>query len=700
MNFLTPAFLFGALALALPVVFHLIRRSTRDRLPFSSLLFLSPTPPRLTKRSRLEDLLLLLLRCLALGLLAFGFARPFLRDSPAADAATGQPRRLVLLVDRSASMQRDGLWPAALARATEVLGETTPADQVAVLAFDQTVTRLVTFEDWQAVPPGDRAAMARGKLGALKPGWAATQLGNALITAAETLTEADVRQVTPVKQVILISDLQEGGRLEKLQAYDWPKNLRLRALPVKARSGGNAGVQVVADAGEAAQTNATVRVRVLNSAESDRESFQVGWSDGNGGYVGTPADVYVPPGQARVVALPVPPASAGGVPSRQIRLQGDGPKFDNVAHVVPPEPTTVRVFYFGADADGDSRQPLFFLQHALPDSARQRFVVTAGKGDAPVAPGDLGEAGLIVVTGPVSGPLATGLRDAVRAGKTLLLAPTGAGVGATVAALLGVPGVPFEEAAVKDYAMLVDLDFSHPLFAPFADPRFSDFTKIHVWKHRVADLSAVNGARVLAKFDSGAPAVTEVPSGRGRVVLLGMGWHPGDSQLALSTKFVPLVLSLLDYAGATAGGDLGLHWVGEPVSLRSVAGAVPVQLPDGTTVSLEPGATNFSGTVMPGIYRVGTGAAERLFAVNLDPGESRTSPLGTDVFETYGIAPADQPAESVAGENRRVRMQAAEAESRQKLWRWFLLGTLLVLLVETALAGWTARRGQPTEATA
>ena len=70
MSFLTPLFLLGGLALALPVIFHLIRRTTRERTVFSSLMFLLPTPPRLTKRSRLEHWLLLLLRCLALALLA------------------------------------------------------------------------------------------------------------------------------------------------------------------------------------------------------------------------------------------------------------------------------------------------------------------------------------------------------------------------------------------------------------------------------------------------------------------------------------------------------------------------------------------------------------------------------------------------------------------------------------------------------
>jgi hypothetical protein len=37
-------------------------------------------------------------------------------------------------------------------------------------------------------------------------------------------------------------------------------------------------------------------------------------------------------------------------------------------------------------------------------------------------------------------------------------------------------------------------------------------------------------------------------------------------------------------------------------------------------------------------------------------------------------------------------LQGMEAEGRQKLWRWFIAATLAVLLVESALAGWTARR--------
>ena len=52
MNFLFPLFLAGIAAVAVPIVLHLVRRHTRDRVTFSSLMFLRTTRPRFTSRSR------------------------------------------------------------------------------------------------------------------------------------------------------------------------------------------------------------------------------------------------------------------------------------------------------------------------------------------------------------------------------------------------------------------------------------------------------------------------------------------------------------------------------------------------------------------------------------------------------------------------------------------------------------------------
>ena len=132
MNLLAPLFALGALAILGPIIFHLIRRTTREQTPFSTLMFLQPSPPRVTKRSRIDNLWLLLLRCLVIGLLALAFARPFLpRATPAPPPGSGQ--RTVLLLDTSASMRREKLFDEARARVEKRIRDTKPGDEIAVL---------------------------------------------------------------------------------------------------------------------------------------------------------------------------------------------------------------------------------------------------------------------------------------------------------------------------------------------------------------------------------------------------------------------------------------------------------------------------------------------------------------------------------------------------------------------------------------
>jgi hypothetical protein len=136
MSLLTPLYILGLSAIVAPIVLHLIRRSPRGEVPFSSLMFLSPTPPSVTRRSRLDHWLLLLLRATALALLAFAFARPFLRQAALRDNGEVPRRRIALLIDTSASMRRGDLWSQAKAKASRVIADCQPTDQLALFSFD------------------------------------------------------------------------------------------------------------------------------------------------------------------------------------------------------------------------------------------------------------------------------------------------------------------------------------------------------------------------------------------------------------------------------------------------------------------------------------------------------------------------------------------------------------------------------------
>ena len=696
MSFLTPLFLLGALAVAAPIVYHLVRRTTRERTVFSSLMFLQPSPPRLSRRHRVEHWLLLLLRCLALVLLALGFSRPFFRQAAADDPTGAEPRRSVILVDTSASMRREGAWAGARARVEARLREAGPADQVAVYAFDRSVQAVVRFDDWNRTAPADRVAFALGRLGAITPSWGSTLLGNALISAAEALTETDPAAGSGIRQVVLVSDVQAGSRLEGLQAYEWPKGVELVLEPVKVDRPSNAGVQLVADAPDTARpANATVRVRVTNSADAKSEQFQLGWlapaaggPPNAAGFVGPLIDVYVPPGQARVFALPVPE----GQNVERIGLRGDEDAFDNTVHVIPPVQRRTQVLWIGADAPRQQTPPLFFLRRALTDTPRLGVDIGLHPG-ADALPADaLARSPVIFVNTALADGAASMLREQATAGKTLVLVLRGGDMAGTLRTLLGQPELNVSEVKPDTYAMLGEIDFQHPLFAPFADPRYSDFSKIHVWRHR--KITGLNDtAKVVARFDHGDPAIVDVSVGRGRVLVLATGWHPDDSQLAVSTKFVPLLWSLLELAGAIPTAPSQYH-VGDSVPVPSAPDPIRVHRSGGPEVTLPGTAAAFTGTDQPGVYEIRSGATVQRFAVNLDPNESRTAPLDAEELAQLGL-PLTRPKEASPGAAReQATLQAAEAENRQKLWRWLIVGTLGILLIETLLAGRATRRAR------
>lgn len=691
MNFLAPLFLLGGLALAAPVIFHLIRRTTRERAAFSSLMFLRPTPPRRSRRSRLEHILLLLLRCLALALLALGFARPFFKETPLVDPTSAAPRRIVVLVDVSASMRRAGVWAAARERAEAALRQAGPADQVAVFTFDRVATALFPFEEWNRTPVSDRVSQAAARLAATAPGWGGTHLGNALVTAAEALAETDGKSAPGTRRIVLVSDLQAGSRLDALQAYEWPKGVELSIEPVKARNPTNAGLQLVADAADAPRTaESAVRVRVTNSADSQREQFKVGWARPlpSGEMGGDTVDVYVPPGQSRVVAVPVPKNSRG---LDRIVLRGDDEDFDNTVFTIPPTQQRVSVLWLGSDAPDDARQPLFFLRRALTDTPRLAIQVVARTPAAPLLPTEVRDATTVFIADPLSRAAAGALREQALAGKTLVFTPKSAAAAPTLATLLVRENVTLTEANPGNYAMLAEIDFQHPLFAPLADPRYSDFTKIHIWKYRKLDAATIPDARVVARFDNGDPAVLDIPLGRGRLIVLTAGWQPEDSQLAVSSKFVPLLFSLLELGGGLEA--VPAQWfVGDRVPVPAGGGVAVVHTPAGTSMSLPAGAASFAETLQPGIYELAAAGRTQRFAVNLDANESRTAPLAADELEHLGVPVAPRQADAVRTADRTASLQGAEAENRQKLWRWLIAATLAVLLAESALAGWTARR--------
>ncbi len=692
MSFLAPLFLFGAFAVAAPVLFHLIRRSPQGRMPFSSLMFLSPSPPRLTRRSKLDHLLLLLLRAAAFSLLVFAFARPFLREAAALDRGVGDRQRVLLLVDTSASMRRGDLWTQAVAAAEAVLSDVRPNDEVAVYVFDRETRPVAGFAELAALDPAQRKALGIARLKEIAPTWHATELGQALIDAVGAVNEGTDKSepsARGVRRVVLISDLQQGSRIEAMTDFEWPRDVELE-LKTLAATGGNAAASLLTDGDAASGDLATeVRLRVTNDADAEVENLQLQWLGDGDSSSGPPIAVYVPPGESRVVKAPMPSDPAR---QRRMRLLGDAQEFDNTLNIATRPVDAVQVLFVGSDRADDAGGLLYYAERALAQSPRQRVEMqnVAPDGELP----KLNPRGvpLVLLTTEVAAPKQSTLRSYLEAGGTVLCVLTAAAKHDTLAALAGTQNVESTEAEVSDYAMLGQMAFDHPLFAPLAGPQYNDFTKIRFWKYRRLASDALGDAQIVASFEAGDPAVIEKTIGKGHLVVLTAGWQPADSQWARSSKFVPLMQSLLERHNPGLF-EARSYFVGERVRLPaqdSDASDIVVHKPAGSAATLSSGSEYFTETDEPGVYAMDLPAGVQHFAVNLDPQESRTTPLPVETLEQWGAQLTSEEKRTVKA-NQERQLRNVELEGRQKIWQWLIVAVLTVLIAETWLAGRLSR---------
>ncbi len=150
MQFLYPTFLFALAALAIPIILHLFYFRRFKKVYFTNVRFLREVKEETSARSKLRNLLVLLMRLLAVAFLVLAFAQPFIPQ----DAEVKQGRKAIsVFVDNSFSMtalsQEAPLVERAKQRAREIVDAYGVEDEFQILTndFEGRHQRLVSKED-------------------------------------------------------------------------------------------------------------------------------------------------------------------------------------------------------------------------------------------------------------------------------------------------------------------------------------------------------------------------------------------------------------------------------------------------------------------------------------------------------------------------------------------------------------------------
>ena len=150
MQFLYPTFLFALAALAIPIIIHLFYFRRFKKVYFTNVRFLKEVKDESSARQRLRNLLVLLMRCLAVIFLVLAFAQPFIPRE--VEVKQGE-NAVSVFVDNSFSMnalsEDAPLIEKAKQRAKEIISAYSVEDRFQVLTndFDGKHQRLVSKEE-------------------------------------------------------------------------------------------------------------------------------------------------------------------------------------------------------------------------------------------------------------------------------------------------------------------------------------------------------------------------------------------------------------------------------------------------------------------------------------------------------------------------------------------------------------------------
>jgi hypothetical protein len=689
MTLLNPFYLFGLAAIAIPILIHILQRDRVRKIIFPATRFLLGASKRITRTQQLREMILMILRATAVGLLAFALCRPFFYKGNIEESGPGAGgKAAVVVLDVSASMRIGKRMEDAKVQAQEFLNKYRPQlDRVAFVTFDHETNLIVPMT-------GDIKEVASAIDGA-KGGYGGTNLA-AAVQAADRILQADEVK-NYAREIAVFSDLQRNG----WSTYhgDWklaPGTTLASPKPLSTKVIDNVAITQVAipKSTVVSSRNDSISVQLVNYSTTERPELTVTLTAD-----GVKADekkVNLGANKTEIVRFNYKfdkPGDCAGtiVVDAKDDFAEDNTYYFNVRVLPRVQILVVNGSPNSKAAYDDGR----FVNEALavPGSPFQTREVAPDK----LTPKDLEgtQAVLFTNVSHVSEVFSQALKTFVESGGGVMMFPGdrvqpeefNASFGAVAPCRL--KQVSAREEKSEGWT-IGEIEFQHPIFTHFTTPQSGDFTNAKFTKYFLVTDS--QSAHVLARYIDGRPALLEQSFGKGFSLLFtstaGMKWNDFCLQGGI---FVPFIHESIKHLSVHSEGITTVQ-LGDALSFQSPN--VEVTSPDSKKLAVQQGSNNVIIAKLPGMYGVKEGDRELKLAVNIPREESDPATLdGEELVSALAATPEGQE-KTIEGAKVWVQASASVKERIEGGQRigWYLLFALMALLfAEHVLANYTSR---------
>jgi len=675
MSFLNPFLLFGSIALAIPVLIHLVRREKSEIVPFSSLMFLLKVPKRSIRQQKIKNLLLMALRLLILALLVGAFARPYMTQ-PAKPVANGTANRgIVVMLDNSYSMRYGNNFDRLKAEAQKRIDSMRASDRMAIIAFNENASLL-------ARPTSDKNAL-KAVVDSLEPSFAGTRYYEAFTLADRALNEFAGDQ----KQLVVISDFQRNGWNRSSRESIIGTDVKTETVNLAVQNPNNVGIDSVSV--DQTSFTRTYAGRVIARIHNYRKDIPVD------------VDVSVSLNDKEMSRKKLTVSANSFALAEFTGFDLPLGFSKGRVHIDPNDPLKVDDdFLFALERreklkllivdTGKAKQSLY-LRQAYTSTSDLPFEVTIIPVSA-VTPEEVARHEVVVINDVPRLPdkVREKLDDLRKTGQGQLVI---LGENSEIGWWNGyakLPVKPVQRIFVakdrgKPWVSLTTYDRNHGIFKPFEKSTRVVLNSAQFFAYMNVEARA--GAVVLAKYEDGSPAIVESSKeDHGMLVFNSTVDNAKWNDLPLKPSFLPLFHEMIRYL-SRYNENRSWYALGEGIpvvaGLESVAGAVIDPKGDRQALGqLSAGQVKFFTPAMPGFHEIRVGPDTRLVAVNPPSSEGNLDSMPPeDLLASVQRTQAESQQAGFLGNEEK-----SEYARRQMVWWYLLMIALLAGIAEIYIA--------------
>lgn len=696
MSFLRPEYLWGLLALAIPVIIHLINFRRPEKLAFSTLSFFEELRRTTVRKLRFKQWLLLAARLLFITLLVLALARPVLwNDGQGVASQTGE---YVLVIDNSQSMSRIDAEGPLLEQGKNVLREiinqsaenarflllTTHGAPIP-LQFRDARQTLALLDDVEAVSKSENISSVWQQL---------TSTGGYSNRALTWFWAGDRTQAWHeyLNQVIESADTKLWNVTYIDISGDQFQNVAVSNLDLQNQmvSMGRPAFfdATVTNYGDQPVANYQLSMR-MNERLVGQETFSLGAFESQT----MTFEVSVQkPGDQRI----------------RLSVSGDPVEYDNTYHAVLSVPERKKIGIISDQQPGRNQSRTYI--EAFTDAANsltgELELNTVSPDDA--TPGSLDEYDALVINSLEEIPayLNEFLVSYTEQGGGLLLIPSQDLNLESWNQLLNrlrvgnISGVLGSYGSFEEISNIAPPDIQHPVFQGMFDTNKGDRINIErpsLYYQLQLSLNGNGFNNTLLKTDTNHPVLVESRTGNGRVLTFTVGLEPAWSTLPGNAFFAPLIYRSFYYASASSGTQLASDDIDNPFTYTASFSNASVEITtdNGNTIKpdvrtlLNSMTIRYSGyELTPGFIELSNGTVSRLHALNISEYESILQKIDLSALESdlKGLFNSVSVVQQEAAELSSSRQTIFAQGFGREIWSLLLIFSLIVLLGEQIIA--------------